>query len=82
MSSFLEYNNVCVTELLNLCCVCNLPIVDKLCSLDLEGKTLSSCREIQVKNNITKDGDYYVNIKGRIIKVLREQPLFDCRIDR
>ncbi|KAI5158822.1 A Disintegrin And Metalloproteinase With Thrombospondin Motifs 20 [Manis pentadactyla] len=32
-------------------------------------KTLSSCREIQVKNNITKDGDYYVNIKGRIIKI-------------
>jgi len=48
-------------------------IVDKLYSLVLEGKTFTSCKEIQMKNNITKDGDYYLNIKGRITKVLRKQ---------
>lgn len=58
-----------MTEL-NSCCVFNLFIVDKLYSLILEGKTFTSCKEIQGENNITKDGDYYLNIEGRIIKVL------------
>ncbi|KAM6215650.1 A disintegrin and metalloproteinase with thrombospondin motifs 20 [Rhynchocyon petersi] len=31
-------------------------------------KTFTSCKEIQVKN-IKKDGDYYLNIKGRMIKI-------------
>ncbi|XP_057347391.1 A disintegrin and metalloproteinase with thrombospondin motifs 20 isoform X3 [Manis pentadactyla] len=44
------------------------PDAQKKCYVS-DCKTLSSCREIQVKNNITKDGDYYVNIKGRIIKI-------------
>lgn len=66
---FSEYINICVTELIHSCSVCNLFSVDKLCSLVLEGKTFTSCKEIQVKNNITKDGDYYLNINGRIIKV-------------
>lgn len=56
-------------------------IIDKLCSLVLEGKTFMSCKEIQVKNNITKDGDYYLNIKGRITKVLCKQFLFDFNTD-
>lgn len=56
-------------------------IIDKLCSLVLEGKTFTSCKEIQVKNNITKDGDYYLNIKGRITKVLCKQFLFDFNTD-
>lgn len=77
---FSEYNNIGVIEL-NSCCVCNLFIVDKLYPLVLEGKTFTSCKEIQVKNNITKDGDYYLNIKGRIIKVLWRQLLFDFSID-
>lgn len=67
---------------LNSCCVCNLFIVDKLYSLILEGKTFSSCKEIQAENNITKDGDYYLNIKGRIIKVLCTQFLFDFNVGR
>lgn len=54
---------------LNSCYVCNLFLADKLYSLVLEGKTFTSCKEIQVKNNITRDGDYYLNIKGRVIKV-------------
>ncbi|XP_060047729.1 A disintegrin and metalloproteinase with thrombospondin motifs 20 isoform X2 [Erinaceus europaeus] len=32
-------------------------------------KTFISCKEMQVKNNITKDGDYYLHIKGRLIKI-------------
>ncbi|XP_033619477.1 A disintegrin and metalloproteinase with thrombospondin motifs 20 isoform X5 [Fukomys damarensis] len=32
-------------------------------------KSFTSCKDIQIKNNITKDGDYYLNIKGRIIKI-------------
>ncbi|XP_048206844.1 A disintegrin and metalloproteinase with thrombospondin motifs 20 [Perognathus longimembris pacificus] len=32
-------------------------------------KSLATCKEIQVTNNTTKDGDYYLNVKGRIIKV-------------
>ncbi|EGW14869.1 A disintegrin and metalloproteinase with thrombospondin motifs 20 [Cricetulus griseus] len=31
-------------------------------------KSLTTCKEIQVMNNITKDGDYDLNIKGRIVK--------------
>ncbi|XP_019508609.1 PREDICTED: A disintegrin and metalloproteinase with thrombospondin motifs 20, partial [Hipposideros armiger] len=37
--------------------------------LVLEGKTFTSCKAIQQQNNITKDGDYYLNVKGRIIKI-------------
>ncbi|KAK2492450.1 hypothetical protein MC885_010159 [Smutsia gigantea] len=44
------------------------PDAQKKCYVN-DCKTLSNCREIQVKNNITKDGDYYINIKGRIIKI-------------
>nr|XP_004668589.2 A disintegrin and metalloproteinase with thrombospondin motifs 20 isoform X2 [Jaculus jaculus] len=32
-------------------------------------KSFTTCKEIQVKNNVSKDGDYYLNIKGRIIKI-------------
>ncbi|XP_032029641.1 A disintegrin and metalloproteinase with thrombospondin motifs 20 [Hylobates moloch] len=32
-------------------------------------KSFTTCKEIQVKNHIRKDGDYYLNIKGRIIKI-------------
>lgn len=32
-------------------------------------KSFTSCKDIQIKNNITKDGDYYLNIKGKIIKI-------------
>ncbi|ERE86040.1 A disintegrin and metalloproteinase with thrombospondin motif 20-like protein [Cricetulus griseus] len=32
-------------------------------------KSLTTCKEIQVMNNITKDGDYDLNIKGRIVKI-------------
>ena len=66
---------------LNSCCVGNLFVVDKLYSLIFEGKTFTSCKEIQGKNNITKDGDYYLNIEGRIIKVLGKQFLFDFNTD-
>lgn len=79
MSIFAEYNNICTIEL-NSCCVCNLLIFGKLYLLVLEGKTFTSCKEIQ-ERNITKDGDYYLNIEGRMIKVLWEQFLFDFNID-
>ena len=66
---FFEYGNICVIEF-NSCCICNLFIVDKSYALVLTGKTFTTCKEIQVKNNSAKDGDYYLNIKGKIIKVL------------
>lgn len=36
----------------------------------LEGKLFATCKEIQVTKNITKDGDYDLNIRGRTVKVL------------
>ncbi|KAI4546484.1 hypothetical protein MG293_003039 [Ovis ammon polii] len=44
------------------------PDAQKKCYVS-DCKTFMSCKEIQVKNNITKDGDYYLNIKGRITKI-------------
>ncbi|KAF4010344.1 hypothetical protein G4228_001448 [Cervus hanglu yarkandensis] len=44
------------------------PDAQKKCYVS-DCKTFTSCKEIQVKNNITKDGDYYLNIKGRITKI-------------
>ncbi|KAF6117232.1 ADAM metallopeptidase with thrombospondin type 1 motif 20 [Phyllostomus discolor] len=44
------------------------PDAHKKCYVN-DCKTFTSCKEIQGKNNITKDGDYYLNIEGRIIKV-------------
>lgn len=67
---------------LKLYCVFNLFIVDKLYSLIVEGKTFTSCKEIQGENNITEDGDYYLNIEGRIIKVLWTLLLLDFNTDR
>ncbi|XP_008824822.1 A disintegrin and metalloproteinase with thrombospondin motifs 20 isoform X2 [Nannospalax galili] len=32
-------------------------------------KSFTTCKEIQVKNNVTKDGDYYLNIWGRMLKI-------------
>lgn len=67
--SVFSVHNVSMTEL-NSCGAWNVFIVDKFNLLVLEGKTFTSCKEIQRQNNITEDGDYYLNIKGRIIKVL------------
>ncbi|ELR55619.1 A disintegrin and metalloproteinase with thrombospondin motifs 20 [Bos mutus] len=44
------------------------PDAQKKCYVS-DCKTFTSCKEIQMKNNITKDGDYYLNIKGRITKI-------------
>ncbi|XP_015414045.1 PREDICTED: A disintegrin and metalloproteinase with thrombospondin motifs 20 [Myotis davidii] len=44
------------------------PDAQKKCYVN-DCKTFTSCKEIQGENNITKDGDYYLNIEGRIIKV-------------
>ncbi|KAB0378513.1 hypothetical protein FD755_010091 [Muntiacus reevesi] len=44
------------------------PDAQKKCYVS-DCKTFTSCKEIQVKNNITKDGDYYLNTKGRITKI-------------
>jgi len=52
----------------NLCLKRLKPDAQKKCYVN-DCKTFTSCKEIQVKNNITKDGDYYLNINGRIIKV-------------
>ncbi|XP_011366634.1 A disintegrin and metalloproteinase with thrombospondin motifs 20 [Pteropus vampyrus] len=43
------------------------PDAQKKCYVS-DCKTFTSCKEIQEKN-ITKDGDYYLNIKGRMIKI-------------
>ncbi|XP_034372581.1 A disintegrin and metalloproteinase with thrombospondin motifs 20 isoform X1 [Arvicanthis niloticus] len=32
-------------------------------------KLLTTCKEIQVTNNVTKDGDYDLNVRGRILKI-------------
>lgn len=34
-----------------------------------QGKLFTTCKEIRVMNNITKDGDYDLNIRGRIVKI-------------
>lgn len=52
----------------DLCLKSLKPDAQKKCYVH-DCKTFTSCKEIQVKNNITKDGDYYLNIKGRIIKI-------------
>ncbi|XP_006888295.1 PREDICTED: A disintegrin and metalloproteinase with thrombospondin motifs 20-like [Elephantulus edwardii] len=61
----------CVTEdgwSSDLCLKRLKPYALKKCYVN-DCKTLTSCKEIQVKNNIKKDGDYYLNIKGRAIKI-------------
>ncbi|XP_060513873.2 A disintegrin and metalloproteinase with thrombospondin motifs 20 isoform X1 [Panthera onca] len=52
----------------NLCLKRLKPDAQKKCYVN-DCKTFTSCKEIQVKSNITMDGDYYLNIKGRIIKI-------------
>uniref|UniRef100_G3UGB1 GON domain-containing protein n=1 Tax=Loxodonta africana TaxID=9785 RepID=G3UGB1_LOXAF len=52
----------------DLCLTHLKPNAQKKCYVD-DCKTFTSCKEIQVRNNITKDGEYYLNIKGRIIKI-------------
>uniref|UniRef100_A0A8C0P5N1 ADAM metallopeptidase with thrombospondin type 1 motif 20 n=1 Tax=Canis lupus familiaris TaxID=9615 RepID=A0A8C0P5N1_CANLF len=52
----------------NLCLKRLKPNAQKKCYIN-DCKTFTSCKEIQVKNNITKDGDYDLNINGRIIKI-------------
>ncbi|GAB1299762.1 A disintegrin and metalloproteinase with thrombospondin motifs 20 [Apodemus speciosus] len=32
-------------------------------------KLLTTCKEIQVANNVTKDGDYDLNVRGRMLKI-------------
>ncbi|XP_021098766.1 A disintegrin and metalloproteinase with thrombospondin motifs 20 isoform X3 [Heterocephalus glaber] len=44
------------------------PDAQKKCYI-YDCKSFTTCKDIQVKNNITEDGDYYLNIKGRIIKI-------------
>uniref|UniRef100_H0V4Q3 ADAM metallopeptidase with thrombospondin type 1 motif 20 n=1 Tax=Cavia porcellus TaxID=10141 RepID=H0V4Q3_CAVPO len=44
------------------------PDAQKKCYVN-DCKSFSTCKDIQVKGNVTKDGDYYLNIKGRIIKI-------------
>ncbi|XP_062931617.1 A disintegrin and metalloproteinase with thrombospondin motifs 20 isoform X2 [Cynocephalus volans] len=52
----------------DLCLKVLKPSAQKKCYAK-DCKSFASCKEIQVKNNITKDGNYYLNIKGRIIKI-------------
>lgn len=44
------------------------PDAQKKCYVN-DCKTFTTCKEIQVKNSSAKDGDYYLNIKGKIIKI-------------
>ncbi|XP_045143176.1 A disintegrin and metalloproteinase with thrombospondin motifs 20 [Echinops telfairi] len=36
---------------------------------DTDCKTFTSCKDVQVKNSIKKDGEYYLTIQGRMIKI-------------
>lgn len=47
----------------------------------LEGKLFATCKEIQVAKNITKDGDYDLNIEGRMVKVLWKPFLIDFNFE-
>lgn len=59
----------------------NLLSPDLLRSFIFEGKLLTTCKEIQVTNNVTKDGDYDLNVRGRVLKVPREPLLTDFHLD-
>ncbi|XP_051706363.1 A disintegrin and metalloproteinase with thrombospondin motifs 20 isoform X2 [Oryctolagus cuniculus] len=61
----------CVTEdgwPSDLCLKHLRPHAQKKCYVS-DCNSLTTCKEIQVKNNITDDGDHLLNVKGRLIKI-------------
>ncbi|KAM6437992.1 A disintegrin and metalloproteinase with thrombospondin motifs 20 [Liasis olivaceus] len=44
------------------------PVARKLCHVK-DCETTTSCKEIQIRKKIQKDGEYMLNVKGKIIKI-------------